>query len=94
MNQELEAIKAVVDPGEGQDLDKARELSDAYVAAHPEEFADFEDMTIEAVVQAVDVFRAAQMPDAQYRAEAWHLHKWLPQNIGGEVQPQLRSSAK
>lgn len=90
MNQELEAIKAVLDPGEHQDLNEARALSDAYVTAHPEEFTRFDGLTIEAVVQAVDVFRAAQMPEDQYRAEVCHLHTWDPQNIGGEVQPQLR----
>lgn len=89
MNKGLEAVKKAVDE---LDFDKARKLADAYVKAHPDEFADYAEMTIESVVQAVDVFRAAGMLDNQYRAEAWHLHAWEPQAVGGSVVPQKRNT--
>jgi hypothetical protein len=89
MNEGLEAVKKAVDE---LDFDKARKLADAYVKANPDEFADYTDMTLESVVQAVDVFRAAGMLDNQYRAEVWHLHAWEPQAIGGNVVPQKRSN--
>lgn len=89
MNKGLEALKTALDGG---DFDKARKLADTYVKDHPDEFADYTDMPIEAVVQAVDVFRAAGMLDNQYRAEAWHLHAWEPQEIGGNVVPQKRNT--
>lgn len=96
MNAELEAIKDAMAPHdpeeghEGQDRALGEQLSDAYVAAHPEEFTDFADKTIVDVVKSVDVFREAGMEDMQWRAEAWHLHKWHPQTIGGVMGPQER----
>lgn len=89
MNKELSALKTAMDAG---DFDEARKLADAYVKAHPDEFADYPDKTLESVVQAVDVFRAAGMDNEQYRAEAWHLHAWEPQAIGGNVVPQKRNT--
>lgn len=88
MNKELTALKNAMDD---TDFDKARKVADAYVKAHPDEFADYADKTLESVVQAVDVFRAAGMENDQYRAEAWHLHAWEPQSIGGNVVPQKRN---
>lgn len=87
MNKELEAVKDAMD---AMDFDKARKLADAYVKAHPDEFNDFKELSLESVVQAVDVFRAAGMADNQYRAEAWHLHKWDPQQIGANAAPSIR----
>jgi hypothetical protein len=106
MNKELQAILAalayVVDKDnnmqadlEKQDIEKARELSTAYVKAHREEFKDFEafgndQAGIQATVNAAEVFRAAGMKEQWARAEAWHFHTWEPQNVGGTAQPQLR----
>lgn len=87
MNKELEKLKKAMDAA---DFDKARELADTYVQAHPDEFNDFAELSIESVVQAVDVFRAAGMTDNQYRAEAWHLYKWAAQEIGAAAAPTLR----
>lgn len=72
------------------DHEKARQLADEYVAAHADEFKDFEKMSIEDVVRACETFRAAGMRDMWARAEAWHFHRFEPQNIGGAVQPQIR----
>lgn len=98
MNAELAAIKDAVDKstGDGRDLAKAQQLAKSYVEAHPEEFTDYQawgndDAAREKTVQAVDVFRAAGMDEAQWRAEAWHLFSWEPPNIGGTFQPAIRN---
>jgi hypothetical protein len=98
MNQELEAILQALeengdDPG---DIDRARELSTAYVKAHPDEFTGYaawgtSQAAIELTVKAVEVFRAAGQREDWARAEAWHFHTWEPQNIGGTVQPAVRN---
>ena len=92
MNAELEAIKDAWDKntGDGRDDEGTRAMADAYVAAHPEEFAELENNTIEQCVQAVEVFRNANMEESRWRVETWLLHKFAPQQIGGEYQPQLR----
>lgn len=78
------------DTGKGRDAAKARELADAYVAAHPDQFTELATMSLEQCVQAVDVFRAAGMADSQWRAEAWLLHHFEPQTIGGPVDAKVR----
>lgn len=87
MNKELTGLKAAMD---ALDFDKARKLASAYVKAHPGEFAEYADITIEGAVRAVDAFRSAGLPESQYRAEAWHLHTWEPQSIGGFAGPHKR----
>lgn len=98
MNPELTALKEAMD---GLDFVTARELATAYVAAHPDEFAEYsamaesaetEQAAIQSVVHAVEVFRAAGLLESQYRAEAWHLHTWDPQDIGGAVRPRRRNN--
>ena len=92
MNAELEAIKDSWDESTGQGRDDAttRALCDAYVAAHPEEFAELEGKTLEEVVNALSVFRNAGLEEEQWRCEIWQLHHWEPQNIGGTYQAQVR----
>jgi hypothetical protein len=87
MNTELQAIRDALD---GQDFDTARTLADEYVAANPNDFTTLTDLSLEECVKAVDVFRDAGMLDNQFQIEAWLLHKWEPQNIGGAAQPSLR----
>lgn len=77
--------------GDGRDLDSARELSDAYIAAHPEQFGDFAGMDAAAVAQAVDTFRSAGMDDAVTRAEMWVRSAFEPQQIGGQVDATRRT---
>jgi hypothetical protein len=69
-----------------------RSLADEYVAAHPEEFTELATLSVEELVQAVDVFRAANLTQSQYRVEAWLWHHFEPQTIGGSAQPQIRLS--
>lgn len=89
MNSELEAIKDAV---EAQDFDQARTLADAYVAANPGEFTDHAAKTLEECVSSVDVLRAASLDTPRWLTEAWLLHRFAPQNIGGAYQAQIRVS--
>jgi hypothetical protein len=92
MNADLEAIKEAMDKatGDGRDHSEACTLADAYVAAHPEQFTDLAAMPLDKCVTAVDAFRAAGMDEAQWQVEAWLLHRFLPQNIGGTAQAAVR----
>ena len=99
MNDELTAIAEAIAPTDpdspdaiGQDHKTAVQLADEYVAAHPEEFEDYKDMSIVELVQSVDNARALGLKTAQWRAETWLLHKFEPQNIGGEQQPVIRNT--
>jgi hypothetical protein len=92
MNDELKAIKDAVDAevGDGADFDSARSLADAYVQANPDEFKELADKGIPELVRAVDALRAGGLEESQWRVEAWLLHRFEPQNIGGASQPTVR----
>jgi tRNA A37 N6-isopentenylltransferase MiaA len=100
MNKDLKAVKDAWDPGDPEtknvkakrDEDKVRALSDAYVEAHPDEFAELREMTQEQCVQALEVFRAAGMEDSEWKVQAWLFHHFEPQNIGGEYKATVRIS--
>lgn len=93
MNPELEAIKDALDKdtGDGRDMGEVVALADAYVAAHPTEFASLQTMDREQCVAAIDVFRAAGMEEDQWRVETWIQHRWDPMNIGGPVTAKVRT---
>lgn len=90
MNDDLAAIKAAWTNPAGRDDDAVRTMADAYVAAHPTEFAEYELMAIADCVAAVEAFRAAGMEESQWRVEVWLLHRFEAQDIGGEYQAQVR----
>lgn len=95
MNAELEAIKDAATPdnpdtGEGMDLETARNLADAYVAANPDQFEKYATMTVVDLANAVTLLREAGLVEDQWMAETWLLHRYEPQNIGGVVEPQIR----
>ena len=92
MNAELEAIRFAWDKntGDGRDEDGTRSMCDAYVEAHPEQFAELRNMSLEQCVQALSVFRAAGMETSQWEVETWLLHRYEPQQIGGDVQATVR----
>ena len=94
MNKELQAIQDAMDKSSGRDRDKAVKLADKYVSDHPDEFNELRDLSIEACVQAVEVFRAAGLTESEQRVEAWLLHKFEPQTIGGLAQPTVRIPGK
>lgn len=93
MNKELSAIRDAMDKttGGGRDREGAVALADKYVAAHPDEFAEFADMSLEDCVKAVEVFRAAGMAESEQRVETWLLYKFAPQTIGGPITPVVRN---
>ncbi|AVO21432.1 hypothetical protein PBI_NILO_34 [Mycobacterium phage Nilo] len=94
MDSQLEAIRDAASPGPGRNLEQARDLADAFVAAHPELYPGWEDKTVHEAVSAVEILRAAGLEEEAWRAEAWILHRWEPQNIGGPAQATIRVVAE
>lgn len=90
MNPELEAIRDAMDKETGRDTERAVALSDAYVAAHPDQFASLTGLDMEQCVAAIDVFRAAGMDEDLWRVQAWILHRFEFQTIGGPVTARVR----
>ena len=70
--------------------DEQLALCEAYVTAHPEEFTEIQNMSLEECVTALEVFRKAGMEDSEWRVEAWLRHHFEPQNIGGEARARVR----
>lgn len=91
-DKELQAVRDAwaKEVGDGRDDAKARELADKYVSKHPEHFASLQEMSVQELVKAVDVFREAGMFDEQWRVEVWLLHHFNPQDIGGPVAATVR----
>jgi len=98
-NEDLAAIEEAWDPGDPEtknvdskrDEAKARQLADDYVEAHPDEFVNLKDRSLEDCVKMVDVFRAAGLEEERLKVEAWLLHRFEPQNIGGTYEAKLRT---
>lgn len=76
----------------GRDDAAARALADEFVSANPALFTGMAEMTVAELVNAVDTFREAGMLEEQWRVEAWLLHHYEPQNIGGQAEPTVRVS--
>lgn len=68
----------------------ARDLADAYVESHAEDFAGMENLSLDLLVKAVDDYREKGQEAEQWKVEAWLLHHFDPQEIGGTYQPKLR----
>jgi hypothetical protein len=94
MQDELLAIKEAWDKDldGGRDEVRARELADAFVANNPDLYVGFENFAIEDLVTAVDRYREAGPvgENDQWKIEAWLLHHFEPQKIGGIAEPQVR----
>lgn len=90
MNSELEAIRDAMDKTTGRDEGQAVALADAYVAAHPDQFTSLAELGMEQCVAAIDVFRAAGMEEDLWRVQAWILHRFEFQTIGGPVTARVR----
>lgn len=92
MTPELEAIRDAMDNTNGdRDMPTAVALADTYVAANPDVFAYLATMPIESCIALVDVFRDQGDEESQWRIEAWLLHRFEPQNIGGPVAAKVRT---
>lgn len=94
MDATLEAIRTAWDKteGEGRDEVAARNLADEFVTTNPDLFTSMATMRVEELVTAVENFRASGMEEEEWRIEAWLLHHYEPQNIGGSAQPTVRIS--
>lgn len=92
MKSEFAAIKDLWDTetGEGRDEEMVRQLSDEYVAAHPEEFTSFDGLDEKALVKALEVFREAGLEDDEFRVQVWIWHYFEPQEIGGTYRAKVR----
>lgn len=92
MDETLVAIQEAWDKtiDGGRDDAAARALADQFVAANPAMFTGMAAMTVAELVSSVDVFREAGMLEEQWRVEAWLLHHYEPQNIGGAAEPTVR----
>lgn len=92
MKSEFAAIKDLWDSetGEGRDWEMVRQLSDEYVAAHPDEFESFQSLDEVQCVKALEVFREAGLEDDEYRVQVWIWHHFEPQEIGGTYKATVR----
>lgn len=85
----LQDIETAWAEGAGE-IGQVRALADAYVAEHPDEFKELSSLSIEQLVQAVDVFRAAGLTESLWRVETWLFHHFEAQNIGGPAAVVVR----
>lgn len=75
------------------DLDedkKVRNQADKYVKAHAQEFAGWDNLSLETLVAEVERARDNGDEDKQWQIEAWLLHHFEPQDIGGPVKVVVR----
>lgn len=103
MKKEYEALYKALDP-ENLDIDEARRLATSIVKKYPDEFNEYagltddpdtpDDEALSAIVADIDHFRAQGRTESWMRAEAWHLHIFEPQNIGGSAGPHRRDHGK
>lgn len=81
-------------PRNGTDVakgdDKVRKLADAYVAKNKSEYAGWENIPLEVLVGMVDQHRDNGDDAKQWKVEAWLLHQFEPQNIGGPAEAKVR----
>lgn len=92
MNAEFEAIKEAwnSETGEGRDEELVRDMSDTYVADHPDEFTSFDGLDAAQCVKALEVFRAAGLEEDEFRVQVWIWHHFEPQEIGGTYKAKVR----
>lgn len=72
-----------------QDAD-VYELADAYVAAHPDDFAGFAALPLEALVKTIDTYRTDGRDEDAMKVQVWLWHHFEPQKIGGTYEATLR----
>lgn len=92
MNKELEAIKDAWSKttGDGRDRGTTVKLCDAYVAAHPELFAGLDKIDLPILVQLLSSRRDAGDDEGAWNIEAFLIHRFEPQQIGGEYKATVR----
>jgi hypothetical protein len=87
MRDELEDIKIAVEDG---NLELARSLADTFVADNGNLFMDIAAKNVEDLVNSVDILRSAGMENEHWLVEAWLLHRFEPQKIGGPAEATVR----
>jgi hypothetical protein len=104
MNQDLQALRDAVESDEFRSgsIEHAQNLATEYVQNHPDEFighrevlenADHEAHAREQCVADVDYYRSQGRDTDWWRCEAWHLHRWHPMHIGGDIfKPNVRNN--
>lgn len=92
MNTELEAIKESWDKttGDGRNEEGTRELADEYVSAHADEYAGFDNIPLEVLVDMLSAARNTGREEETWKIETWLLHRFAPQNIGGAYTAEIR----
>lgn len=73
-----------------EDDNKVYALADEYVAAHTEEFAAWDNLSLDVLVKTLEEARDKGDEVSVWKIQAWLFHKFEPQNIGGTYQAQLR----
>jgi len=91
MDDELAAVFDAWDKesGDGRDAERAYQLSDDYVEAHPDEFKNYENLPLKYCVQELEDLRNSGNEDWR-KVQVWLWHQFEPQNIGGVYEPKLR----
>lgn len=73
-----------------RDDDKARKLADKFVSSNSALYKGWEALPLEVLVKMVDKYRDDGDEDQQWQVEAWLLHHFEPQNIGGLAEAKIR----
>lgn len=66
-------------------------MADEYVAAHPDDFAGWDNIPLEALVRTIDAYREDGRDTDAKRVQVWLWHAWEPQRIGGTYHATLRT---
>lgn len=92
MREELEQLKTAWSKDEvgGRDEELVRELADDFVNLNPGLYTEISTKSLEQLCNDIEIFRQAGMEEEVWKIEAWLLHRFEPQNIGGLYQPQVR----
>jgi hypothetical protein len=69
---------------------KVRAQADKYVKAHAKEYAGWDNLSLETLVAEVERAREVGDEDKQWQIEAYLLHRFEPQNIGGPAEAVVR----
>jgi hypothetical protein len=92
MNEQLQAIADAMDKNTngGRNREHAVALADSYVTAHPEVFAGMEHLDLDLLVDQLSKHRDKGDDEKQWNIEAWLLHHYPPQKIGGAYEAEVR----
>lgn len=104
MNEDLQAIKdawegrasaglASSSPDEQvslEDDNNVYALADEFVAANPDDYAAWENLSLDILVKTLEEARDKGDEESVWKIQAWLFHHFEPQNIGGTYKAELR----